>query len=182
MSEVQYQKDKKTYGFLASLPIIIAITHLLFQVFYISTINYHSDTGEFTNLYTLGELFTLSSFVSVLTGLSSSLSMSKTLPSILGVCITLLLIFLSSSAVKGKKKPFKLSFYIYIGDSILILPAILCSLLLDTKIKYQVYDIIIMIFIHIIFVLFFIYGLKVIKRIEDYEVELTKRNNTIHIN
>lgn len=182
MMEEQYKKDKKAYGFLASLPIIVAITHLLFQVFYISTINYHSDSDIFTNLYTLGELFTLSSFSSILTGLSTSLSMSKALPSILGVCIALTLIFLSSSAVKGKKKPYKISFYIYLFDSILMVPSIICSFALDTRIKYQIYDIIIMIFIHLLFILLFLYGIKVIKRIENYEVELAKKNNTIHIN
>jgi FtsH-binding integral membrane protein len=100
----------------------------------------------------------------------------------LGVVLGLAMIFLSTSAVKGKKLPYYISFGVYLFDSVMIIPAMLCSIFLNgSGIHYMVVDYFITILLHLIFIGLFLYGVRIIKRMEDYEVKLALQANTIHI-
>lgn len=182
MTEEDYKTAIKRYGFLASLPIIIAIVHLLFTVFFMSTVNYNAETNIYSNLYTLGELFSVSSFSAILLGMQSSLTTMRSMTSIIGVIIGLALIFLSTYAVKGNKRPFYISFFVYAFDTLMLIPSIICSYTLDTSVRYQVYDLIITILLHAIFIAIYFYGFSIIKKINIYEQQATLIENTIHIN
>lgn len=179
--ETRYIKDRKTYGYIASLPIIVAIVHLFFTLFMMMIVSYHEDTNTFGNLYTLGEMYSSSIFASILVGLKPSLSLIKSMPGLIGILFGLVMIFLSTFSVKGKKFYYYIAFYIYVFDSIMMIPSIILSYCLNTIVKLQVYDIILMILLHAVFLFLFIYGTKVIKRINKYEEEKALEESQIHI-
>ena len=180
-SQEQYKKDQKRFGLMASLPIVVAITHLLFTVIYMSIVTAHQD-GTYGNVFLLGEMFATSSFGAILIGQGGSETAIRSLPAMLGVVLGLAMIFLSTSAVKGKKLPYYISFGVYLFDSVMIIPTMLCSIFLTgSGIHYMVVDYFITILLHLIFIGLFLYGVRIIKRMEDYEVKLALQANTIHI-
>lgn len=179
--EKDYLKDRKRYGFLASLPIIVAIFHLLFAVIFMTIVNFHPEDNTFSNLYVLGELFASSSFSAFLVAGQNSLQAMKTVPSIVAVVLGLGLIFLSTGAVKGKKKLYFISFLIYVFDTIMMIPAIIINLVVKSSVYYRVYDYILMILIHIVFLAIFVWGLFICKRLDAYEEKKIQEENTIHI-
>ncbi len=177
----RYEKDRRIYGYLSSLPIVIAIVHLFFTLFFMTTVNYHEDTNTFSNLYTLGEMFSSSVMAGVLVGLKPSLSLMKSIPGLAGILFGLVMIFLSSFAVKGKKLYYYLSMGVYGLDTILTIPAIVFSYVLESNVHLQVYDIIIMILMHVIFMGLFVYGIHIVKRLNDYEEQKALEESEIHI-
>jgi hypothetical protein len=180
-SEEQYKNDKRRFGFLASLPILVAITHLLFTVFYMSIVTAHGD-GTYGNVFLLGEMYASSALGPILIGQGGSETAVRSLPALLGVVIGLAMIFFSTSAVKGKKLPYYISFGVYLLDNVMLIPAILCSLLVTSSgIHYQIYDYFITILLHLIFDGLYLYGVFVIRRLEDYEVQRALEANKIHI-
>jgi hypothetical protein len=176
-----YLRDRKIYGYLASLPLLIAIIHLFFSVFFMTIINYHEDTNQFTNLYTMGEMFSSSVFSCLLCSLKPSLAKMKAVPSIVGLCVGLVLIFLSTSAVKGKKISYYISFATYGLDTLMIIPTLIINSALDGNFHLAVYDIILMIVLHVFFLGVFAYGCFVIRRIDKFEEQKTFEENSIHI-
>lgn len=180
-SETDYQKDRKRYGFLASLPIIVSIFHLLFTVIYMSILNYHPETKTFSNVFVLGELFASSSFVAPLLEGQANLMTAKTVPAVIALVIGLSMIFLSTGAVKGDKRLYYASFFIYCFDSVMIIPSIITSFVLANSLQMKVYDVILTILFHAIFLAVYIWGIFVCQRLDKYEEEQVTLNNTIHI-
>lgn len=179
--EKQYEKDRKAYGYLASLPILVAIVHLLFTIFFMSSVSFHETDGTYGNLYTLGELFSVSSFSAILLGRGTSYAAVKALPALLGVGIGLVEIFLSTFAVKGKKIYFRIAFFVYLFDFLFSFASIILSFILKSQIVFQVYDIILNLVIHLIFTGLFVYGIVVVRRLDTYETKKIQEQNQIHI-
>lgn len=180
-TEKEYEKDRKRYGYLASLPILVAIVHLLFTIFFMSSVSFHEADGAYGNLFTLGELFSVSSFAAIILGKGTSYAAVKALPALLGVGIGLVEIFLSTFAVKGKKIYYKIAFFVYLFDFLFSFASIILSFTLKSQIVFQVYDIILNLVIHIIFSLLFVYGMYVIRRLDAYEEKKIQEQNQIHI-
>lgn len=176
-----YKKDQHRYGILASLPIIVAIVHLLFTVFFMTTVSYNESSNSLGNLYTLGELFSVSIFSCILSGQAVNIKSFKAIMALSGVIIGLVMIFLSTAAVKGKKKCFLISFLIYGLDSLFIIPNIILSYTLTSTCKMQIYDIIITVLIHAVFIGLYSYTTLVIKRMNKFEQKEAYENNVIHI-
>ncbi len=179
--EKQYISDRKKYGYIASLPIFIAIVHLFFTLFFMTIINYHEDTQLFSNLYTLGEMYSISIFSALLIGLNPSLSIMKSLPGLFGVVLGLAMIFLSTSAVKGKKKAYFLSLGVYGIDTLFCFVNLILSLTLKGNVHLMVYDYIFMFVLHFLFLAIYVYGIYLIRRINSYEKEMLAKQNEIHI-
>lgn len=178
----KYQKDVRHYGTLCSLPLIASIVHLLFTVFFITTVSFHEADKTLGNLYVLGEMFSVSSFSCVLLGANlTSFSAFKAIPSLVGIGFGLIEIFLSTFAVKGDKKSYFISFLLYGLDTLFIIPTIILSFTLKTASPLQIYDIILMIFLHLVFLSFFFYGLKISRRIKNFEEQKALQENEIHI-
>jgi hypothetical protein len=177
----RYLKDRRLYGYLSSLPILIAIVHLFFTLFFMTTVNYHEDTNTFANLYTIGEMYSASALAGVLIGLKPSLSLMKAIPGLAGILFGLVMIFLSTFAVKGKKVYYYISMGVYLSDTILMIPTIILSFTLKTIVHLQVYDIILMILIHGLFLAIYVYGIFVIRRLTRYEETKAIEESTIHI-
>lgn len=176
-----YDKDVRHYGTLCSLPLILSIVHLLFTVFFITTISYHKDANTIGNLYTLGELFSVSSFSAVLLGLNLNFNSFKALVALIGVGFGLIEIFLSTFAVKGSKKSFFCSFILYFLDTLFLIPTIICSSLLKTACHLQLYDILLNLLLHLVFIALYIYSFLLLKRMKRYEEKITLEKNEIHI-
>ncbi len=179
--EKQYISDRKKYGYIASLPIFVAIVHLFFTLFFMTTINFHEDTQLFSNLYTLGEMYSVSTFAALLIGLNPSLAIMKSLPGLFGVVMGLVMIFLSTSAVKGKKKAYYFSLAVYEIDTLFCFVNVILSLTLKGNVHLMVYDYIFMFLLHGVFLLLFVYGIFLIRRINSYEREMLAKQNEIHI-
>ncbi len=179
--EKQYISDRKKYGYIASLPIFVAIVHLFFTLFFMTVINFHEDTQLFSNLYTLGEMYSVSIFTALLIGLKPSLSIMKSLPGLFGVVMGLAMIFLSTSAVKGKKKAYFLSLGVYAIDSAFCFVDLILSLTLKGNVHLMVYDYIFMFVLHFLFLAIYVYGIFLIRRINSYEKEMLVKQNEIHI-
>ncbi len=179
--EKQYISDRKKYGYIASLPIFVAIVHLFFTLFFMTTINFHEDTQLFSNLYTLGEMYSVSTFAALLIGLNPSLAIMKSLPGLFGVVMGLAMIFLSTSAVKGKKKAYYFSLAVYGIDTLFCFVNVILSLTLKGNVHLMVYDYIFMFLLHGVFLLLFVYGIFLIRRINSYEREMLAKQNEIHI-
>ncbi len=176
-----YDKDVRRYGTLCSLPLILSIVHLLFTVFFITTISYHKDTNTLGNLYTLGELFSVSSFSAVLLGSNLSFNSFKALTSLIGVGFGLVEIFLSTFAVKGSKKSFLLSFLLYAIDTLFLIPTCICSTILNTVCKMQIYDILLNLLLHLVFLALYLYSFLLWNRMKKYEEKIALEKNEIHI-
>lgn len=155
MNEEQFEKKKKTYGYLASLPMIVAIVHFLGAILFQSTIQ--ESNGVYANVFSLSMMFSSSTLVGELCSLNS-LEMTKTISSVFTIIFGIAFVFLSSRAVKGRFYAMAVSLILYGFDTLCLVPAGILSLLNSTPLAYDLATFIVSGVLHVLFLLLLIYS------------------------
>ncbi|MFA6829457.1 MAG: hypothetical protein WCR67_01960 [Bacilli bacterium] len=176
-NDTQYEKDRKVYGYLASLPIVIALVHLAGFIALQSLISYDAATQSFSGTGALGVVFSFSSFSAILASASENIGLIKALPAVISIVEGLMLMFLSSQAVKGKHLMVSISFYLYLADTIVLIPTIILSLLHSYPLAMSVTDIIVSVLIHALLLAAFIYLYIISERLKKFETVSKEENS-----
>lgn len=171
MTEEQHTKKKQSYGYFASLPMIVAIIHYLGAILFQSTIQ--ANENVYSNLFSLSMMFSSSTFVSELCSLNS-LSMAKTVTSIYTILFGIVFVFLSTRAVKGKFKSITVSLILYGFDTLMIVPASILSLLNTTPLHYDVATFIVALLIHLIFLALLVYTFYLASELKKSEAQVSE--------
>ena len=174
-----YKKKRETYSLLASMPIVIAIVHLLATVFFQITLNYTEANG-YTNLYAISLLYGSSIFATILASPTHDLSMLHSLPSLIGALVAIVMILCSSYAEKGKKSFLRYSLYLYILDTLFLLPSIVLSALKAEPISLTIVDMLLSVLLHAFSLFLLIFGTLVAKQLTLYEAKKKREEETIH--
>ena len=179
LSKENYEKGVKTYGYLASLPILVSIVHMLAQVFLQITLNYTEGVG-FTNILSFPFTFGSSLLGGIIMEGSKNLDFVKNTSSLVGVVFCLALIFLSTAAVKGKKIYFYISSAIYGVDFLCMIASFITAFALSSTIGTHPLVIVMQSLLHLIFISLFVYGILLSKKLDEYEIHQTEIKNQIH--
>ena len=163
----QYQKQRKAYGYLCSVIMVIAIFHALGQIMLQTFLKLNQDTS-FTHAPTLCMLYGSSFFTAVLSSAKLNLEFVISLSSVLSLVMTIALIIFSSLAVKGKKLFVYLVFYAL--DTIFLLPLFL--LLKTFPLPFTLFDLLFSLLLHLLFLGFDCYLAYL-----AYSLDKTERNS-----
>ena len=143
----QYQKQRKAYGYLCSVIMVIAIFHALGQIMLQTFLKLNQDTS-FTHAPTLCMLYGSSFFTAVLSSAKLNLEFVISLSSVLSLVMTIALIIFSSLAVKGKKLFVYLNLVFYALDTIFLLP--LFFLLKTFPLPFNLFDLLFSLLLHLL--------------------------------
>ena len=164
----QYQKQRKAYGYLCSVIMVIAIFHALGQIMLQTFLKLNQDTS-FTHAPTLCMLYGSSFFTAVLSSAKLNLEFVISLSSVLSLVMTIALIIFSSLAVKGKKLFVYLNLVFYALDTIFLLP--LFFLLKTFPLPFNLFDLLFSLILHLLFLGFDCYLAYL-----AYSLDKTERN------
>ena len=165
----QYQKQRKAYGYLCSVIMVIAIFHALGQIMLQTFLKLNQDTS-FTHAPTLFILYGSSFFTAVLSSAKLNLEFVISLSSVLSLVMTIALIIFSSLAVKGKKLFVYLNLVFYALDTIFLLP--LFFLLKTFPLPFNLFDLLFSLILHLLFLGFDCYLAYL-----AYSLDKTERNS-----
>ena len=165
----QYQKQRKAYGYLCSVIMVIAIFHALGQIMLQTFLKLNQDTS-FTHAPTLCMLYCSSFFTAVLSSAKLNLEFVISLSSVLSLVMTIALIIFSSLAVKGKKLFVYLNLVFYALDTIFLLP--LFFLLKTFPLPFNLFDLLFSLILHLLFLGFDCYLAYL-----AYSLDKTERNS-----
>ena len=165
----QYQKQRKAYGYLCSVIMVIAIFHALGQIMLQTFLKLNQDTS-FTHAPTLCMLYGSSFFTAVLSSAKLNLEFVISLSSVLSLVMTIALIIFSSLAVKGKKLFVYLNLVFYALDTIFLLP--LFFLLKTFPLPFNLFDLLFSLLLHLLFLGFDCYLAYL-----TYSLDKTERNS-----
>jgi hypothetical protein len=166
-TEDQYRKDRNTYQVLASAPIWFSIIPLIGEIFVQSTLTLTENT--YSDPKSLGLLFA-SAALSV-TGASGSfnLSLVKSLSAGISIGLALVLILLSSYALKGKGRNLLACFFLYLADSLVLIPLFVTDALGIYGIRLTQVDIVLYALIHLLGLAVLFYAAFLEGRIARFE-------------
>ncbi|MDD7707112.1 MAG: hypothetical protein SOW65_01895 [Candidatus Enterosoma sp.] len=165
----QYQKQRKAYGYLCSVIMVIAIFHSLGQIMLQTFLKLNQDTS-FTHAPTLCMLYGSSFFTAVLSSAKLNLEFVISLSSVLSLVMTIALIIFSSLAVKGKKLFVYLNLVFYALDTIFLLP--LFFFLKTFPLPFTLFDLLFSLLLHLLFLGFDCYLAYL-----AYSLDKTERNS-----
>ena len=165
----QYQKQRKAYGYLCSVIMVIAIFHALGQIMLQTFLKLNQDTS-FTHAPTLCMLYGSSFFTAVLSSAKLNLEFVISLSSVLSLVMTIALIIFSSLAVKGKKLFVYLNLVFYALDTIFLLP--LFFFLKTFPLPFTLFDFLFSLLLHLLFLGFDCYLAYL-----AYSLDKTERNS-----
>lgn len=175
INELNYEKKKKSYGLLSSLPIVIAIIHAIGQIL-IQTYGKISETGDkFISIPGFGLSYSSSIFACLLTSKRLDPTILNSTSSICSLILTLAIIFLSSFSVKGKKIPTYINLAIYSFDTIMLIPTLIINYHNILPLNMSLVDVILSIIIHVIGICINIYLTLLLINLNKFE----KREDTI---
>ena len=165
----QYQKQRKAYGYLCSVIMVIAIFHALGQIMLQTFLKLNQDTS-FTHAPTLCMLYGSSFFTAVLSSAKLNLEFVISLSSVLSLVMTIALIIFSSLAVKGKKLFVYLNLVFYALDTLFLLP--LFFFLKTFPLSFTLFDLLFSLLLHLLFLGFDCYLAYL-----AYSLDKTERNS-----
>ena len=165
----QYQKQRKAYGYLCSVIMVIAIFHALGQIMLQTFLKLNQDTS-FTHAPTLCMLYGSSFFTAVLSSAKLNLEFVISLSSVLSLVMTIALIIFSSLAVKGKKLFVYLNLVFYALDTLFLLP--LFFFLKTFPLPFTLFDLLFSLLLHLLFLGFDCYVAYL-----AYSLDKTERNS-----
>lgn len=165
----QYQKQRKAYGYLCSVIMVIAIFHALGQIMLQTFLKLNQDTS-FTHAPTLCMLYGSSFFTAVLSSAKLNLEFVISLSSVLSLVMTIALIIFSSLAVKGKKLFVYLNLVFYALDTLFLLP--LFFFLKTFPLPFTLFDLLFSLLLHLLFLCFDCYLAYL-----AYSLDKTERNS-----
>lgn len=173
-----YEKQRTLYGYLASLPIVLALLHLAAFIVLQSLLNYDASSG-FLNTGALSCLFSISSFGAILCSQSLNLEFVKSLPAVLSIVLGLLFIFFSSKAVKGHHKYNLYSLLLYGLDTLFWIPCMILSVLNVYPLSMSIVQFVSSLLIHLVFLGLLIYTYLLSCKLKTHEEEIKKQENAI---
>ena len=169
LSPISYEKERKNYGLLCSLPIFISIIHAIGQILMQTFLTFDTASLTYSKVPGFGMMYASSMFSSLV---STSLNEAKgvnSIASIISVVLTILFISLSSAAVKGKKLPVLLNLIFYSVDTLFIIPTLILDGMNIYPLDVTVVDYVLVIVLHVFGTIGNIYLFVLSKRLEAYE-------------
>lgn len=143
------EKGKGSLGYLATLPIVLAIFSLVAELLLQSTFVLEQD-GSFSPGYGSGLLFSSSGMMlfSLLGG--GDMERAQGLMAIVNIPLSLAFLFLSSYAIKGKRICFLVPFLLYLADLIVGIVFLAMSQAGLFVLRVSVLDIVLNVMIHLL--------------------------------
>ncbi|MFA6861266.1 MAG: hypothetical protein WCR56_02660 [Bacilli bacterium] len=162
-----YQKDRNLFSIFASAPICLTIISLIGEIVFQSLLTY--TDGTYSVPWSMGLLFS-SSALSVLTLAShENVKLLIGISGAVSVLFGLLLVILSSYAIKGKGKNLFFALIIYSVDSIVLIPLLILSSMNVYLISLDTAGYVLQIVIHLIFLAILAFGTILEHRLRKYE-------------
>lgn len=137
---------KDILGYLATLPIVLAILSLLGELILQTT--FVVEEGVFSVPYGSGLLFS-GAGITLFSLVGGGMEQAQGFTAAVNIVLSLAFIFLSSYAIKGKKICFLLPFLLYAADTILSLVFIPLALLDTFPVTLSIFDVVINFLIHL---------------------------------
>lgn len=162
------KKDRKIYGYLASVSIFASIIHLLGFILFQSFASYDASLKCYSGIYGLSFGFSSSLFSMLLASNVDSI-LPKTIGAIVSVLLALGIIFTSSQAGKGKFVYHHIGVGLYLFDTLFLIPDFILSLCGYTAMRMSVSYLIVNLIIHLVFSAVLIYSLFIAVRLQKYE-------------
>jgi hypothetical protein len=159
------EKDRKAYGYLASLPIVLTVVHLVSYIVFQSLLSLDSN-GVYSQGWALCSVFLSSAFCSQLCSLSGKKDLVTSLAAIVSIVFGLAFLFLSSQAVKGKFRSLWISLGLYGLDTLFLVPIIFLSAKKITPLVLTNWELGVNLGIHLLFLAGLIAGVAIAKRLQ----------------
>jgi hypothetical protein len=167
-SAPDYEKDRRKVGYLASLPIFVSIPPLIGTIFFQTTLSL-TGTQAYSDPRCFGTLFAASALAALGTSGTFDVGLVKSLAAALTIGIALILVILSSYAIKGKRVFFYASFGLYGADSLLLIPLLIVSRMIPYPLNLTAVDIVLLAVIHAVGLAFFFYTTRMMMKMERFE-------------
>ena len=162
-------KLRKIYGYLASSTIVLTIIHLLGFILLQTQISLDDSTKAFKNTFGLMLSFNSTQLACTLFSNNLNVSLVKASGAIFSIVLGLIIIFLSSQAVKGKFIYHYIGVGLYFLDTLCIIPEIILSLLKIYPLNLDVVSIIVTLIIHVIAIAVLVYSLVIARKLQKDE-------------
>jgi hypothetical protein len=159
------EQDRKAYGYLASLPIVLTVVHLVSYIVFQSLLSLDSN-GVYSQAGALCSVFLSSAFCSQLCSLSGKKELVTSLAAIVSIVLGLGFLFLSSKAVKGNFRSLFIALGLYGLDTLFLVPIIFLSAKSITPLVLNTWEIWVNLAIHLLFLAGLIVGVAIAKRLQ----------------
>ncbi len=166
-----YEKTKKRFGFLLSVPMLFAILHAIGQILLQSFLRFKTDTMTYSACPGLGLGYSSSLLSAILVSGKQDADFVNSLSSCFSILFTILLILFSSFAAKGKLWGVSALLITYAIDTIMTLPLLLVDALASYPLKLALADKIMNPLFHLLFVGFLLYLFLLSRSLARYENE-----------
>lgn len=168
----EIQKYRKRFGYFASLTILVTILHLLGFILFQSLATYDSVENIYQGSFSLMFCYSSTQFALTLGSLKNDFGFLKALGGVTSIVLGLLMVFLSTRAVKGKFLCHYIATGLYLLDTLFLIPEAILSFAGTYSLKYDAVSLCVSLCIHLLFLSLLVYSCYIARKIEKFEDNL----------